>query len=187
MKPVKSDAPRQNYRERTKNRLSKALFELLEEKPIRKITISEICEKAMLHRTTFYNYFYDIFDLAGYGLERLTAENEGGEDESLAEKTDRIIYFIQRYRRIFINMYDTEYKDEILELVSGAIENELKKAINVHKAASKRNVSSETFIRFCSGGLEKLIGCWFETELPENELRREILAVLDMIRKELEV
>ncbi|MBU7314116.1 TetR/AcrR family transcriptional regulator [Paenibacillus sp. SM 69] len=36
-----------------------------------KITVDQICEKAMVHRSTFYKHFDDKFRLLEYGLNQL--------------------------------------------------------------------------------------------------------------------
>ncbi|MFB0844191.1 TetR/AcrR family transcriptional regulator [Paenibacillus oleatilyticus] len=53
--------------------LWKALFELMTEKRMlfSKITVDQICEKAMVHRSTFYKHFDDKFRLLEYGLNQL--------------------------------------------------------------------------------------------------------------------
>lgn len=47
----------------TKFALKESLSELLETKPIEKITVKEICEKADINRGTFYSHYSDQFDL----------------------------------------------------------------------------------------------------------------------------
>ena len=47
----------------TKMVLKDSLLELLKEKPIEKITVSELAEKADINRATFYIHYYDAFDL----------------------------------------------------------------------------------------------------------------------------
>ena len=44
-------------------RFNKALLSLLENKPFEYITISEICEKAQVHRSTFYLHYENTCDL----------------------------------------------------------------------------------------------------------------------------
>ncbi len=39
------------------------LLELLQSKPLSKITITEICEKADLNRSTFYAHYVEVRDL----------------------------------------------------------------------------------------------------------------------------
>ena len=43
--------------------LKESLLQLLEQKPINRITVKEVCEKAELNRATFYLHFSDCFDL----------------------------------------------------------------------------------------------------------------------------
>ena len=43
--------------------LKKALLELMQHKPVNKITVKEICERAELNRATFYAHYSDCFDL----------------------------------------------------------------------------------------------------------------------------
>ena len=47
----------------TKELIRKSLFELLEEKQINKITISELCKKADINRSTFYKYYGSQYDV----------------------------------------------------------------------------------------------------------------------------
>ncbi len=47
----------------SKRIIRESLYELMKEKPINKITVTEICEKADVNRSTFYAYYTDIYDL----------------------------------------------------------------------------------------------------------------------------
>lgn len=47
----------------TKMILKKSITELLTEKPLEKITVKEICERADVNRGTFYSHYSDQFDL----------------------------------------------------------------------------------------------------------------------------
>lgn len=51
---------------RTLISLQQAMLTLLAEKSFEEITVQELCEKAMLPRATFYNYFDDKYDLLDY-------------------------------------------------------------------------------------------------------------------------
>ena len=43
--------------------LKKSFLELLEQKPVNKISVKEVCERAELNRATFYTHFNDCYDL----------------------------------------------------------------------------------------------------------------------------
>ena len=47
----------------TKRMLKEALVKLLENKPIEKVTVLEICQTAEINRTTFYKYYGSQYDL----------------------------------------------------------------------------------------------------------------------------
>lgn len=47
----------------TKKIIRESLYELMEEKPLNKISVTQICEKADVNRSTFYSYYTDIYDL----------------------------------------------------------------------------------------------------------------------------
>lgn len=47
----------------TKKVIKETFLNLLEEKDIKKITVSEICELADVNRATFYRYYLDVYDL----------------------------------------------------------------------------------------------------------------------------
>lgn len=59
---------------RTCKLLSNALFSLLEERPFNEIYVMDICDKAMVHRSTFYKHFEDKYHLLKYTL--TTFQNE---------------------------------------------------------------------------------------------------------------
>lgn len=50
----------------TKQALSKALKELMEEQSFEKISVSDICEKCRMNRKSFYYHFRDKYDLANW-------------------------------------------------------------------------------------------------------------------------
>lgn len=54
----------------TKGAIRTTFISLLKEKPIEKITVKEICEKADINRATFYRYYENPYDL----LEKLEGE-----------------------------------------------------------------------------------------------------------------
>ena len=47
----------------TAKKMDKALMELLNEKPFSEITITELCDKAGVYRTTFYSHYDNMLDL----------------------------------------------------------------------------------------------------------------------------
>lgn len=47
----------------SKKVIRESLYGLMKEKPLNKITVKEICDRADVNRSTFYTYYTDIYDL----------------------------------------------------------------------------------------------------------------------------
>ena len=90
----------------TKKAISTALRDLLLEKPINKISISDITEKAGVNRQTFYYHFRDIIDL----LEWIFLEEE--------EKAIGDIKHFDTWQEAFLNifMYFKKNKPYVMNL-----------------------------------------------------------------------
>src|SRR5437899_1924018 len=58
-----SSAPTDLRVRRTRKLLSEALVALLAEQPFESITVRQICDRAMVHRATFYTHFTDKYQL----------------------------------------------------------------------------------------------------------------------------
>lgn len=68
----------------TKNIIKTTFLSLLEEKDIKKITVSEICKLSDINRATFYRYYLDVYDLLDkiqedFIMELKTASNNSNE------------------------------------------------------------------------------------------------------------
>ena len=64
----------------SKKLLKNALLELLREKRIDKISISELCSAAQINRTTFYKYYGNQYDLLAEMEQDFFRQLQGGED-----------------------------------------------------------------------------------------------------------
>jgi AcrR family transcriptional regulator len=56
---------------RTRKLLWEALMALLSERAFEEITVKEICERAMVHRTTFYKHYEDKYALLEQGMRQM--------------------------------------------------------------------------------------------------------------------
>jgi len=63
--------------EKTKASILDAFWELYAKKPITKITVNELTKQADIHRSTFYLYFTDIYDVLTCAKELLMADCAG--------------------------------------------------------------------------------------------------------------
>jgi AcrR family transcriptional regulator len=89
--------------EYTRMVLRNSLAELMREKPVTKITIKELCEKADINRTTFYTHYQDQYEL----LRQV-------EDETLAYVEDMLKQYNDKYSKREV----TQMLEELFQYIS---------------------------------------------------------------------
>jgi AcrR family transcriptional regulator len=72
----------------TKMVIKQALFDLMRNNPINKITVTEICELAEINRGTFYTYYTDPYDLMAQIENELYSEINRALENSLVIDTN---------------------------------------------------------------------------------------------------
>lgn len=96
----------------SKVRLKEAFLQLIEEKPFRSITVSELIKKAEINRSTFYHHYLDKWDLRDQFIQEILALFIVPFDDcdlSVPINIDNLFYFTERsVRNTYLNI--DEYK-----------------------------------------------------------------------------
>lgn len=104
----------------TKKLLAKSLAELLETKPLGKITINEITDNCGISRMTFYYHFKDIYELVdwmiiSHSVMNLASKVYGGDWEAgIRQSLENGI----KYKKIILNIYGSIDRRNIENYVS---------------------------------------------------------------------
>ncbi len=83
-------------RQQSQEKIESVFLELLEEKEINQITVSDLCKLTGLNRSTFYANYQDIYDLADKIREKLL-----GEVVALYDNTSASLFNNEDYLRLF--------------------------------------------------------------------------------------
>lgn len=85
---------------RTVRDFQNALLTLLEENSFEHLTVDQICQEALLHRSSFYRYFHDKYDLLeqtmGMQINRLV-DSSDSEDDLIKQ----LIYYVDEHKNVF--------------------------------------------------------------------------------------
>lgn len=90
-------------RRESRRRIQQALIELLDDRPLERVSVTAICERAHINRSTFYASYRDVPDLAeslGRWIEAQMAELFRAEHEQGFNSND--------YLRIFRHIYENQ-------------------------------------------------------------------------------
>ena len=75
---------------KTKNNLYQTLIKLMSDRPFEEIKVSDICEKALVNRSTFYSHYSDKYELLSSYIDTLKESLEKDDIEDIKSKKDKL-------------------------------------------------------------------------------------------------
>lgn len=155
----------------TDQEIRACVLELLEEKSLDKISVTEICEKCEINRNTFYYHYEDIYDVLTGIIEEEEAQLcESAGKKTLLEEYNERAAFITAHKKAAIHLYQSKHSDLIVRYIGSLAED------FIYRYVAKEvgdNPISEEDMRFICGfyecALEGLIIRWLVSDLPAYE------------------
>lgn len=133
----------------TKRRLAMALKELLQEKPLKKITIQDIVERSHMTRQSFYYHFQDIYEvlelICQYELVDRIAYKE---EESFPDWLEHLVALVEENRWF--------YRKLLLELDWNRLSAKLKPPVDKQVSRLLREYLPQDKLRGMEEGVELL-------------------------------
>ena len=161
---------------RTHKLLWEALMVELSERTIEEITVSDICERAMVHRTTFYKHYEDKYTLLEQGIRQMY-DDLLAEEEHLPPNA----YSVEHPPPYFIRLFEHArqhrqfYKLMLCGEGIGRFQNLLKKYIAEMVSAKVRELPAtnqhlavpiDMHAHFIAGATLSLIAWWLDHDMP---------------------
>ena len=145
--------------ELTRNAIIKALKKLAVEKPIDRITVSEIAREAGINRQTFYYHFTDIYDLVQSSYTSEAAEVLGDHHtySTWQEGLTQILIYIQSDRTFVMSTCHSFPREDLERFIYSRTEALVRDVVD--EVAKGKNVSEEDrefitdFYKFAFTGL----------------------------------
>lgn len=170
-------------RRRSKRYLSEALFSLMEERPLRDISVVDICERAMVHRTTFYAHFEDKMDLFRYVLEEMLRAASQTRDDVAEEKG--IQAGVMAEFRMGLDFF-RQHKKFYLSGLSGGVGPELRtvetavaeavESLILAKCPQEEPRIAQAVGAFYAGAMLGILRWWLESDMAVSEEKLVALA-----------
>ncbi|MBR1598969.1 MAG: TetR/AcrR family transcriptional regulator C-terminal domain-containing protein [Lachnospiraceae bacterium] len=145
-------------------KITKAFIDMLQTQELHKISVTDICMRAGLNRTTFYANYMDIYDLADKVLDSLRDEVEKLYSEEITQS-----FSIDGYEKILNHIYENQilyrscFKLGMEELPI------LQYDINA-AAGYFDNQYIRYHIEFFRGGFNRIVKLWLEDGCKESPL-----------------
>ncbi len=147
-------------------RIEKTFIELLQTEELSEISVSDICKRCGLNRSTFYANFVDIYDLSDHIKHDLEKEVFSLYEKELTEKFNS-----NDYLRLFRHMKDNQlFYKTYFKL--GYDEQHPVKLYDIHQAAKDfNNKHIDYHIAFFRSGFNAIVKMWLANgcrETPEE-------------------
>ena len=156
---------------RSRKLIIDALADLLQEKPLDKITVTDVVSRADINRGTFYAHFRDIPDV----VDHLIQQTFSAIRDAMMEQVDSfetiahtLLFTIQQILEADIGFYKKILNSSASMIMQEQLVAVVEEFILDQKDAFFSGTQEEyqMAIRFCAGGLSNLCRDWFAGKLP---------------------
>lgn len=147
---------------KTKKLLYTTLLELMKEKPFEEIKVSDICNKALVNRSTFYSHYQDKYDLFSelvmdiknvLAIELSKNKKINSVKEYYIEMMSIFIDYIENNRDIYKAILVNNKNSITMDIVYDVMNEDIHKHIAEFGNIMNKNIPIEIITRFYLGGV----------------------------------
>lgn len=174
---------------KTHKALADTLFALLQERPLAKITVNDICKEAMVSRSTFYLHFEDKYQLLQFCMQReqdrIAQELAQGD---MVEMLHMLLLRIKRCEKLYQTMMATEVTGSVRQMFRNTFSRPFVTCLRRREEAGEVLPGpAELLAAFYASGIAGMLIHWIESgfALPVEELARCQYALLGEMMPEM--
>lgn len=173
--------------QKTKKNIYESFLHLLERNAFENIKVSEICEKAMINRSTFYAHFEDKYCLLDSFIKDLkvelkrvldTNENFTSSKEYYMRLIELLLSHIEESKSIYIAVMMNNRNSVAMDMIYDTLKEDVQKRIEEEKNESMP-VPAEFVSDFYLGALFHIGIEWIRSN--RNYTKEEVLHYLDLL------
>lgn len=160
---------------RTYKLLWEALMAEMSERAFEEITVTDICERAMVHRTTFYKHYEDKYALLERGMRQMyhALLAEGHRPPSAFSVDDpppymiRLFEHVAAHQRFYTLMLCGEGFSRFQQLIKGYIADMVEARVReLPMSGRSSDFSLAMDIQFFAGAVLSLLAWWLDHDMP---------------------
>ena len=158
--------------------LHSSFLALLEEKQFEDITVNELCDRAMIRRTTFYKHFADKYEYFTFYIkevvatfqDRLAPDVADGEvDAYLLHMCRELLRFMKQHEKLVQNIKNSSMFPILLSIVLDQISLDVVQVIRRATGSSAERSRIEDIAAFYAGGLTNTLFRYLKHDKPIDE------------------
>lgn len=176
---------------KTLRQIDQALLENLRQRPFPKITVDQLCQSALINRSTFYKYYQDKFDLMDRYLGRVMEEFRGQMDVAFVTASPQRVYdqiyqrnfqqaleFLLRNRETYMLLWNTPLERPVFIEMVEIIHNNIMERLAAERGemAGEYRRYADLYARLFASDMMTLVRWWFED--PERLSVQEVCTLM---------
>ena len=147
---------------RTRKLLSNTLLDMMEEESIEKISVIDLCNRAMVNRATFYAHFEDKYHLLTFALEELKDElyEKFNKETKLTTPIETISSLMTRAIEFFFdkhnhiaNIIRNNRNGKVVSTIQDSIAHSIKYQLSKYKDTYEIKLPLQVLSSFIAGGM----------------------------------
>lgn len=173
MNPASDPRPK-----RSRDRITKELFHLLEQHPFSAITVKMLADGANVNRSTFYAHFTDKYDLMDQIVEdhmRLLVDAirihgvvppESPSVEKVSRYFERLFIHIEQHEQFYRTMLLQGPIKTFISRFLDTLKENYRLVFKVHTVSETRRVDQDLLLNYVIGGQLGLLISWLRNDRP---------------------
>ena len=147
---------------KTRNALYNALIELMKEKTFEEIKVSDICDKALINRSTFYSHFEDKYQLLSSLIDELKnslieelkkKKNINNIKDYYIEVIKIFLSHVENKRETYLAIAINNRNSILIDIITDVIDSDIISHLNKDKNISKTKVPDNIISKFFVGAM----------------------------------
>lgn len=149
---------------KTQRALSIAMLSLLEKNSFQKITVNDICQEALVSRSTFYAHFVDKYMLLQFCMQELGARMRVSTAGLPHEERIRAsLQAIADHSGIFHNIFLADPNKELVDMLRGHFTGLLSDMLRETDTEGRlQGNRADLVATYCAGGMSAMVSWWIE-------------------------
>ena len=173
---------------KTKKILFDTLLKLMKKKNFEKIKISDICEEALINRSTFYAHFEDKYELlmALFEEQKVSLleklednDNTNFSKEYLMELLNILINHIDENREIYSAILSNNRNGILIDFLIDVIERDVSDRLKDNNDIKNSNLPLDIIVKFYAGGLINIGMAWLTSKEKYN--KEQLLSYINIL------
>ncbi len=173
---------------KTKKALYESLLKLMKDKPFEEIKVSDICEQALINRSTFYSHYQDKYELFSSYIDNLKSSltkeleknsNISNSKEYYIEMVSLFLNHVSEKKQVYRAIMQQNRNSIIMDMIYNAFNEDIAKKIEFDENKNHENIPSNFIATFYLGAVASVVMKWLTNE--NKYTKKELLNYLEVL------